>query len=76
MGTSMTEINLKDECYTPQWVFDALQIDFDLDVASSVHPNIVVPARNKFTKDDDALSQDWYGRVWMNPPFSKIALDR
>lgn len=72
MGTSMTEINLKDECYTPQWVFDALQIDFDLDVASSDHPNIVVPARNRFTKDDDALSQDWYGRVWMNPPFSKI----
>jgi ParB family chromosome partitioning protein len=24
-----------------------------------------------FTKDDDALTKPWRGRVWLNPPFSK-----
>ena len=62
----------KDECYTPQWVFDGLGIKFDLDVASANHPLIVVPTKNRYTKDDDALLQDWFGNVWMNPPFSKV----
>ena len=61
-----------DECYTPQWVFDALNLQFDLDVASAHHPQIVVPATNRFTVEDDAFKQQWYGRIWMNPPFSKI----
>lgn len=66
------ELNLKDECYTPQWVFDSLGIEFDLDVASSDHPNIVVPAKNRLTKEQDGLNTEWHGTVWMNPPFSKI----
>lgn len=24
-----------------------------------------------FTKDDDALTQEWFGTVWMNPPYTK-----
>jgi hypothetical protein len=62
----------KDECYTPKWIFDALNLTFDLDVASANHPLITVPALNKYTIDDNALIKPWYGRVWMNPPFSKV----
>lgn len=58
--------------YTPKWIFDALNITFDLDVASSDSPYVVVPALNKYTIEDDALIQPWYGRIWMNPPFSGV----
>ncbi len=61
-----------NECYTPKWIFDKLGLDFDLDVASSDSPLITVPTKNKYTLNDDALSQTWFGRVWMNPPFSKV----
>ena len=62
----------KDECYTPKWVFDKLGVYFDLDVASADHPLITVPASARFTKEENALTKNWYGRVWMNPPFSKV----
>ena len=60
-----------DELYTPKIIFDLLGLEFDLDVASGLNDNIVVPARSRYTIEHDALIQDWYGRVWMNPPFSK-----
>ena len=61
-----------DECYTPKWVFDALGLTFDLDVASGNNENIVVPAIRRYTIEDNGLESEWSGRVWMNPPFSKI----
>lgn len=60
-----------DELYTPKVIFDLLGLEFDLDVASGLNENIVVPAHTRYTIEDDALVQEWYGRVWMNPPFSK-----
>lgn len=69
----MEKVKIKnDECYTPKWVFDALGLTFDLDVASSNNEYITVPALKKYTIEDNALIQDWHGRVWMNPPFSSI----
>ena len=60
-----------DELYTPAWIFDALGLQFDLDVASSNSDQVIVPANKRFTLEDDALTKEWYGQVWMNPPFSK-----
>lgn len=62
-----------DEIYTPKWIFDALGLVFDLDVASSHHPLISVPTSNLFTIEDDGLTKLWFGNVWMNPPYSKPA---
>jgi hypothetical protein len=62
----------QDEMFTPKWIFDALDTTFDLDVASSDNPYVVVPTKAKYTKEDDALVQPWYGRVWLNPPFSGV----
>lgn len=61
-----------DDYLTPRWVFDTLGLIFDLDVAAPPWETHV-PAARKFTKADDGLSQEWEGRVWMNPPFSNIA---
>lgn len=57
------------EWYTPKWIFDEMGIDFDLDPASPHDMSSEVPAKNKFTIFDDGLSKEWFGRVWMNPPY-------
>lgn len=59
-----------DEYFTPRWVFDRLGLDFDLDVAAPPGGAPHVPAARYFTAADDGLTQDWIGRVWMNPPYS------
>src|SRR5450755_2593785 len=61
-----------DDYYTPRWVFDALGLTFDLDVCAPPGGVEWVPALRYFTKEDDGLSQPWEGRVWMNPPYSKV----
>ena len=42
----------------------------DLDPASCEHANKTVKAVTYFNIDDDGLSQEWNGKVWMNPPYS------
>ena len=59
------------EWYTPDWIFQRLCIDFDLDPASPHDFETPVPATKKLTKYDDGLIVNWHGRVWMNPPYSR-----
>ena len=59
-----------DECYTPQWVFDALGITFDLDVCAPIGGTGIVPADRHYSIEDDGLIKPWTGRVWLNPPYS------
>lgn len=61
-------IGESDEWYTPPEIFDALRLRFDLDPCSP-GPGHWVPADRIFTKEDDGLSQEWSGLVFMNPPF-------
>lgn len=41
---------------------------FDLDPAAQ-HATAKAPVY--FTPDEDGLSRPWFGRVWLNPPYSK-----
>ena len=59
-----------DDYLTPAWVFDTLDLTFDLDVAAPPWETHV-PAKRKYTKADDGLTQPWIGTIWMNPPYSE-----
>ena len=61
---------MADDWYTPQFIFDALKCEFDLDVCSPSGGTGIVPAKRFYTIENDALVQDWDGFVWMNPPYS------
>jgi len=56
-----------DEWFTPAYVFDALGVRFDMDVASPAGLTTNVPADTFITRD--SLTTVWSGFVWMNPPF-------
>ncbi len=59
-----------DAWYTPEWIFDGLGIEFDLDVAAPAERIPWLPARHRYTVADDGLAMPWHGVVWCNPPYS------
>ena len=63
-----------DEWYTPKDLIDSLGL-FDLDPCAPVH-RLWDTAEQHYTKEDDGLSKEWYGRVWLNPPYSRPLLDQ
>lgn len=70
MGRHSQRDPLKDEQYTPKWIFDRMAITFDIDVAAA-EVETHVPAHQYFTKAEDGLTKPWTGFVYMNPPYSK-----
>lgn len=62
------------EWYTPLHIVNAARNtmgSIDLDPASCEFANTEVNACKIFTKADDGLHKNWYGNVWMNPPYGK-----
>jgi phage N-6-adenine-methyltransferase len=60
------------EWYTPAQYIDAARKvmgSIDLDPATSDFAQKTVAAKKHYTVEDDGLSQDWSGNVWLNPPF-------
>ncbi len=60
------------EWYTPaEWLDRARKVfgQIDLDPDSSAIAQETVQAAQFFTKEEDALQQEWHGRVWVNPPY-------
>jgi phage N-6-adenine-methyltransferase len=62
-----------DDYWTPKWVFDALNVEFDLDVACPPDGPPYTPAKTWYTQETDGLASPWYGNVWMNPPYSNTS---
>lgn len=66
-------ISSKDQTWATPWsvvrYLEALfNLEFDLDACAENH---TAKAPCWFTKEDDALTQDWFGNVFLNPPFGK-----
>ena len=59
----------KVEWLTPPELVKQLGI-FDLDPCSPINPPFV-HANHNFTIDDDGLTKQWFGRVYMNPPYGR-----
>lgn len=65
------ETRTSDDYWTPKWVFDAIGLTFDLDVACPPDGPAYTPCHAYLTQKENGLTTPWYGTVFMNPPFSK-----
>ena len=68
-----------DEWYTPVDLFQRIEAQhgpFDLDPATCLEAPIYGLIPNGFTAADDGLAREWFGRVFLNPPFTKRGLPR
>lgn len=61
--------------YTPSWIFESLNMRFDLDPCHPEKRIPWIPASTIFTEKDDGLSKQWFGKVWLNPPYGKHTPD-
>ena len=66
----------KEEWYTPpeiiESVLEVFDGEIDTDPCSNSHEKPNVPAKTLFTKEDNGLNQEWFGRTYMNPPYGDV----
>lgn len=65
--THETAVGASVEWYTPKSVFDALGVKFDLDPCTPGGGLTRVPADSHYTKKEDGLESEWFGRIRFHP---------
>ena len=71
-GKSVHFSSEKQTWETPQDFFDKVNDIFNFTLDACAEDN-TAKVSNYFTVEDDALTKDWKGVVWCNPPYGKIA---
>jgi len=67
--THESTYNESKEWYTPRWIFQRLGLQFNIDPASPGKDVVPwIPAARHITWPY-GLKTEWYGRVWLNPPY-------
>ncbi|MGI0488881.1 DNA N-6-adenine-methyltransferase [Pantanalinema rosaneae CENA516] len=65
-----------NEWYTPEKFIEMARRvmgKIDLDPASSPVAQGIVQAKHYFTQAEDGMQQNWWGRVWLNPPYGRCS---
>jgi len=70
IGYDLIDHGTSDDYYTPPNIFEALDVEFDIDVCAPPGGVPWIPAKRHYSVIEDGLSHDWIGKVWMNPPYS------
>lgn len=73
-NTHVSNNSGENEWYTPERFIEAARLTMgkiDLDPASSKRANETVKAGVIYTIEDNGLTKDWSGNVWMNPPYAQ-----
>ncbi|HSG70117.1 MAG TPA: DNA N-6-adenine-methyltransferase, partial [Planctomycetaceae bacterium] len=77
--THRTAFTGNNEWYTPrEYIESARRVlkTIDLDPASSEVAQQTVQAEQYFDEAADGLQQEWFGNVWLNPPYSRDLLPK
>lgn len=63
-----------NEWYTPAWIIERARShmgSIDCDPATSKTAQRWIQARTYYTIEENGLNGQWFGNVWLNPPYGK-----
>lgn len=69
MKAHQQTIGRSDEWGTPEWIGEPLGL-FDFDPCA-MKSRLLPWVANHLTAANDGLNAEWFGRVWLNPPFRR-----
>lgn len=73
MGSHESADMQTDTWLTPRWILDALG-EFDTDPCAAPEPRPWPTAKHMISWPENGMVAPWEGRVWLNPPYSRLAV--